>query len=411
MSLLKAINDGEKLSPYRLLMMAAWIAYPIMYYINIYTSKMTILGIKGDFIVPLLYISLVVSSFRDIKHRINPWGFFIYIAFLVVYIMTYAFYPQNEQYLNKEFSLFFFVVLPYVFVGLLIDINRFNNSFTFLSIVSVATHVLYQFWYMQTVVARTGLVEDMVGAYMILPHTLFLLWMAIKTKQTITIFAAAFSMLFLTALGNRGSFVCLAVFILLYFFFSGRFKHATLIRTLVLIIGIIVIVFSLQIATYLSNLFLDIGMSNRVFDTIINEEFLISQGRDNIRRIIMESVYNGPILGYGLCGDRTITGGTYAHNFFVEILADFGLLFGPIFILLFVLICAYAFLSCESKDEKAFFSLLIANFTGLMLSGSFIEDYSWAFLFGFSIRKIAQKKSAKKVVTSSLAHNVLVRLR
>ncbi|MBO4840474.1 MAG: hypothetical protein J5524_05190 [Bacteroidaceae bacterium] len=395
MKLFDIINDGEKYTSSRLLMMAAWVSSPIFYYLNIFFSKKSFLGIQGSFVVPTVFILLVLLSFHELKHKINKWGFFVYFLFLIAYIATYVFYPLNSQYLDKEFSQFFFRVLPFIFVGLLLDINKFQNSFTILSILSIGIHALYQFWYAKQIVARTGLMEDMVGAYMILPHVLYLIWSAIRSRKLLIIVISVLSTFFLLSLGNRGCIVCLAVFFILFLIASDSYKGMKFTKFLVLILGLIIVVKSQQISLFLSDYLKELGMSNRVLEMMLSDEFLVSHGRDSIRQSLVDAILNGPFLGYGLCGDRVVSGAIYAHNFFLEVFADFGILIGSILIIGFIFICIYAFHICRTSEEKYFLIILIATFMGLMFSGSFLEDSQWAFLLGFSMRMIKQNKSKR----------------
>lgn len=395
MSVLKLWSDGERITSYRLLMMTAWVASPILYYLNIFFTKMHILGLKGSFVIPLFIIILSIKAWREIKIQKISCGVIAYLLFVLIFIFTYAFYPNNGEYLDKEFSMFFFHVTPYVFVGLLLDIKRFQKSFTVLSAISVFTHALYQIWYVPQIHERTGLMEDMVGAYLILPHVLFLLYAAFKTKNPITITVAALSLLFLMSMGNRGSTVCVMTFFAIVFVVPKSGKHSNFTRALALIVVGVLIYYSQQIALYLSDLFLNYGLSNRVFDLLLTNEFLVSKGRDNISNTLIEAILNGPVFGYGLCGDRVASGAVYAHNFFLEVLADFGFFFGTILNIAFIVLCVKAFAACRSREEYVFMAILAANFTGMLFSGSLMEDYQWAFLLGAAMRLVLNKEVKK----------------
>ena len=395
MSVLKILNDGERITSYRLLMMAAWVASPILYYLNIFFSKMHFVGLEGSFVIPLFLVILSIKACREIRINNIIWGFAFYFLFILVYIFTYAFYPDNGVYLDKELSMFFFHVTPYIFVGLLLDVKKFLKSFTILSSLSVFTHALYQVWYVQQIHERTGLMEDMVGAYLILPHVLFLLYAAFKTKNPITSTVAALSLLFLMSMGNRGSIVCVLTFFAIVFVMPKKSRHSIFIRVLALIVVGVLISYSQQIALYLSDLFLNYGLSNRVFDLLLTNEFLVSKGRDDITNSLIDAILNGPVFGYGLCGDRVASGAVYAHNFFLEVLADFGFFFGTILSIAFIILCVKAFVACRSREEYVFMAILAANFTGMLLSGTLMEDYQWAFLLGYAMRLVLNKEVKK----------------
>lgn len=382
-------TDNERITPYRLLMMMAWCNTPILYYIRIFLSKHTVLGIKGDIYIATLFVILIIASLKDLQRHIKWQDIFFYIINSMLFMLQYALYPQNSGTLDSYIIIFLFTSLPYYFVGVVLDIKRFQKDFLLLSVVSILIHMLYHLWYEPQVGTSDVFTEDMVGAYHILPHVGFIIWSAFRRKNIFIGIFAAVSILFLFSMGNRGSIVCIVCFIILLCFFIVKYKHPIVVRTsMALVVGIIVLKVN-QLAIFFSNWFLSLGLSDRVFSTMLSNEFVKSQGRDNINALLIQAIESGPFFGYGITGDRHFGNIVYAHNFFLEILVAFGVLVGSIIIVAFVFIVVHAFyVSRNKKEELAFLVLLIACFGKLVFSGTYLEDHEMFFLIGYCVQMI-----------------------
>ncbi len=82
-----------------------------------------------------------------------------------------------------------------------------------------------------------------------------------------------------------------------------------------------------EILEYIYEFLLNFGIRSRSIQLFLRDDVYLS-GRDKIYDSVIEEISNNPILGIGLAGDRRIIGGGYAHNIFIEILANFGIVIG-----------------------------------------------------------------------------------
>lgn len=133
-------------------------------------------------------------------------------------------------------------------------------------------------------------------------------------------------------------------------------------------------------------------MSVRVLTKLSDNEFASSESRQWITKTLLDAVDNGPLFGYGLAGDRGISGILYAHNFAVELFVAFGYVLGGLILVFLAIYVAGAFLRAKRIEERSFLVLLICCFMKLMFSGTYMEDYDIWILLGYStslIRKNA----------------------
>jgi len=121
-------------------------------------------------------------------------------------------------------------------------------------------------------------------------------------------------------------------------------------------------------------------------------DILNSTGRNEIQSGLMDQI---SIIGKGLFADRELTqsipgmsGGTYAHNFILEILLDFGIIFGVLIVILFYydsikVICS------KNKTIRIFGRIFFpAAIVKLLFTGSYLNIEPGFYIFiGLIIRE------------------------
>ena len=117
-----------------------------------------------------------------------------------------------------------------------------------------------------------------------------------------------------------------------------------------------------------------------------------STGRTALYSKTLKAISEKPFLGYGLAGDRVILGGTYPHNFFLEVIAQFGVIFGFLFSVLIIVLCIVGFFANKPvvRDLTAiFFSI---GFIHLLLSGSYLTSANFWLLIAIGFDSICLHK-------------------
>ena len=110
-----------------------------------------------------------------------------------------------------------------------------------------------------------------------------------------------------------------------------------------------------------------------------------SNSRTVLKEKTLDAISENPVWGYGIMGDRVVLG-TYCHNIFLELLCDFGVVLGTLFI---VALVAIIFIAIRKtwKTEYFFFvsGMIIAVVVKLMFSNSYIVEPDFFFMLGISI--------------------------
>lgn len=367
------------ITPFNVLVMFLWSYNAIIYFVNLFLRRFSAVG---GFLTTVFLVLLVIMSLSEIRKKVRIRDLFFYFGVIAIFILQYVFYPQNERVLDGYFNSFLFGVVPFFFLGLFIDIKEQKGFLFWVSLVAVFVQVLYHLWYRP----RMGMdssSEDMIGAYQIAPHVGFLFWTAFDRKKILYYLVSILSFLFLISMGNRGSVVCISVFIIFALLFLIPYKRPILSRLIIIIVGVLFLAYLNNFIDYFIGLFMEQGMSIRVLSLLERDEFASSESREWITRTLLDAVKQGPVLGFGIAGDRSFDGILYAHNFVVELFVAFGFFVGAIILIAFVLYILMAFSRARSNEEKLFLLLLVCCFMKLMMSGTYLEDYDVWILLGY----------------------------
>ncbi|HIW74043.1 MAG TPA: O-antigen ligase family protein [Firmicutes bacterium] len=217
--------------------------------------------------------------------------------------------------------------------------------------------------------------------YLLFPACYFVYRFHTDRKKRLLVFAllcAAFMLL----LGSRGPLVTFAAYLVLSTAFSLKFNKRTVVTLAVLLaVGIVCLIFYRQILAAVYEIFRMLGIESRTLLLMKEGElFTHDSGRGNIYTLLIRKILEQPLFGYGIGGDRALRGGSYAHNLFVELFTDFGLVLGSVvvvFLLGLLLRCFWT-----AKNRLWFLLWGCVGFIPLMVSGSYLSEANFWLLLG-----------------------------
>lgn len=131
-----------------------------------------------------------------------------------------------------------------------------------------------------------------------------------------------------------------------------------------------------------------IEKESRNLELIKNGGFLFGNSRNKIYSLVIDAIKSSPIIGNGAFGDRVATAHRYiwghSHNIFLEILVNFGFLFG-VPALLYLLNTLVAMINKRRNILTIMYFAYLGAGTSLLTSNSFwLEPFIWA-MIGFSM--------------------------
>lgn len=350
----------------------------------------------ADLIISVAFFSFFLLSISSVIREIRVKELLIVLAFYGVFYLYYCIFPLNEYYYENNQDLVVKETLPMFLVGILsfrIDRKRILKILNQISMATILAYAAYMALY-QTMSESTLSGGDMHAAYMLLPHLCLVFYTMVAKANVWKISTFPIGVVCLLLLGNRGSILCLSVFIVFTVLFSGRLKRPVLF--LVLSTMFLIALFAFGFLEFLYDFAEQNGFSLRIFEKLESGELTDSTGRDKIMSKVVEYIQLYPMMGMGIFADRRIAGGLYAHNIILEIILHYGIVLGILIlgIILYFVIAAFKYLR-KKKDVMTlgFFSALIFSYVvKLLLSSSYLVEPYFFFTMGFAYAAVREQK-------------------
>ena len=349
----------------------------------------------------LLYGRLVIS-YHLIKRfrRINT--FIVVIATTLFIFFSWLINQElfNNYTVNYDFRLFISYCFPLFLLMASINssksvLERFYKYSWILFLVATISFLLF------LTASKTLKDYSMSYGYAVMPFTVIQLFkynIDKKIKKMIDLIEVILSSLYIIVAGSRGPIVCIIVCFIIVFLFHERMtiKRAIFIGTL-LVFGVVIILNLSTVVTNVINVLEIMNISPRTLYLIQMGRGTYDSGRDEIHETIIQNLNESPILGLGAFGAEAKV--SQAHGLFIDLLANFGYLFGTIIILLLLYNISKGIFKYRGTDGSEL--LLILSIMcipkGLFAGGFWIDKELWmivGLLFSHSLQNefLSQKK-------------------
>lgn len=386
---------------------------PLNYYLNyILKAGFSFSFSVSPFSYALLSLLCVLFIFHIFtKKPVYALVYFVFFALTCISIFQYdeIHYMLDDLFnpaYNELFSLFVFC-LPSLFLclSLKVEIKDLAKPFVvssfFVLVFGIAAYSVF--------LAKQSTIEYMTFSYnLLVPSAIcFSCGKLIKTKFSLflkLLSVVGFAIIVLS--GSRGALVCTLAFLSFYFVLSSNESGFRLIRLIVIAFAsMLILVFLKELVNALAGFGNKMGIPYlRNLSSILNGDFFNSEGRVSRYTAVTQSIARFP-FGYGLFGDRycvyeSLGFADYTHNFVLELLCDFGILFGTL-IVSFIFISTF---KCLTSDfDPIYISLFAYSIFGLLFSGTMFTSTIFFVLMGITIRKLfVTKKRWKRRACYSL---------
>ncbi len=391
-----------------------WADSILLKYVRVALQLIPYIWKHADMFISMAYIICIGLSVGAILRSVYIKELFYVAVFYAIFYLHFYSFTLNETYFYSYGGTTITRVFPMFLVG--ICAYRINREYTMrvlyvISVITVFSFVIYTTLFANTD-DRVMLDGDMHGAYNILPHICLTFAGMIRKPNPWNITAFGIGAVLLLFLGNRGSLLCLGVFVIAAILFSGRVKRPLLFLTLS-VLGMLIL-FAFGLLDFLYNVAEDNDFSLRIFKKLESGEIASSSGRDKIQKKVWEYILLYPMMGMGIFADRRICGGYYAHNVVLEILLHYGVVIGTVFIglLLYIFARTYSHLKREKDLTCDFFLVLMFSYVfKLFISNSYLMEPFFFFAVGFSCAAANERMRFLRLERSRKERKGLVRLR
>lgn len=174
--------------------------------------------------------------------------------------------------------------------------------------------------------------------------------------------------------GSRGALVSFFIYLILFCISTKKIIYSVV----VLAITVICCLYFEDIGSVIISILNDLNVESRSLNLIFTN-FLHDSGRGDIYRTFFALIEQKPFIGYGIASDIYLVG-YYPHNIFIEILFNFGLIFGTILILLLLVGISASFYDRKARDCVCILFCITA--VTLLYSGSYLLNSLFWFYIG-----------------------------
>ncbi len=385
---------------YRFLFALLWTQYTVFPYLRQIILRLPLINAIADYILPVL---IVIAAFLSVPHILKKCRYTdiaIYAVSSVAILVTWMFSGDDIlKYLEPDLVRILVYVMPFFFVGLGFEFKKQKRMLFWLSLVGVMTTFVYQIFLLYRGVEMVD--DNMDAAYKLLPSTLYLIYTAFEWKRLRYWLATIPGIVLIFSYGTRGAMLCMFVFIAVCLYqyllksrsMAGKFVFAVV--ALVLLIFITSGTFFVSAVEWIADKFSGWGFSTRIFDMFLAGDIAHDNGRDPIIRDVWEAISNEPIIGHGIMSDRVFAG-NYAHNLFLELWCQFGVILGTVIFMLLAWIPLKSLFKVKSADAKMLIWMYICMvFVKLMLSGSYLHESNLFFMLGMCLTMMRNQELTK----------------
>jgi oligosaccharide repeat unit polymerase len=368
------------------------------------------LSIPVSILTPISYIFMAfVSVFFLYKFVLKKLLFFgIFIFCVLGSALSYFIYPEIRDILYSSpvdlvyspINKLIFYCIP-AMVGIFF-LTNYKKLFEKMRIWSLVTAILGIIVYFYVTIIRGEALQYMVFSYFLLLPTCVCFEYATMNNSKLDSIIAVCATISMIACGARGAIISLLLYFLMCFsrYDFRRMRIGQVVKLFALILSVVIVaLFHNELLTLVSKTFDSLGIDSRVISYLIEGNFLDDNGRDNITSAIWDGIFANP-LGYGIYGDRYVSGAfgagryQYAHNIFVELLCDFGIVGGTIVIILLAYVLSNLIVRFKRKNEiHLVFAFVPYAIFQLLFSSSYLENILFFALMGLALTCVLRKNS------------------
>ena len=179
-------------------------------------------------------------------------------------------------------------------MGVALDYSRFRNTLYWSSVLAIILSIFFYFAMSSGMVQGEVSDDNMSMAYNILLPILIVLLYTLENRNMKDVLFSILSSFYLISLGTRGPVLCLMFFVCGYLLIFKNFKNNIVTKTIIIGIAAIGYSFVEIICLTMIGISSALGLSSRVFDSILTNSFANyeeSNSRDDIAETVIEYHY------------------------------------------------------------------------------------------------------------------------
>lgn len=367
-------------------------------------------GFAGLF-MNILYFLLFLRVVPRLLRTIN-WKDLIFFLFLALVFLTASLRTEYSTSIAAELILRLFRKGIFFYFGAKLvhgspKLNRYCRFFACVLLLDVARKMYYY-----SIDGISGDLHFQYEGYLMLDAMFLMVSPLVMEHKLFDFFLSGLILLLSFSTGARGPLLVTGLLFAAAILLLCRGKrYSNLLYT-----GLVICAFAIPLSAklILPALAGIMGSSGslRSIERLLNGDFLKDDGRITIASTSLDYILDHLLIGSGVGNDRIYIqkvvfwpgvdiSGNYAHNFFLEIGMQFGLILGLILCCLLAFLIIRRYNRCALLQEKLLLiGLVFAGFLPLMVSGSYLRWDLFYALVGFAIRSDTSGGSSRNECVS-----------
>lgn len=390
--------------------------YPLIYKIVCYITYfagLTVIARETALVITYLPLFFVIVK---APRNFVPDFVALWLAVVLFLGVTLWYHPEYEPWYTKDtYGVWPYVLRPenglyaYLFIRLL------NDPESIIRMLKRSSWIMYVYYlYVLIDAKRTGYwvainymgfevreTYDLDYGYNLLFYVLVFMFLAIHEKKPIYFLMSLIGIGMILMGGSRGPLVCLVLFVALMILQKlWRMRHRGIILTAAAGLVAAVVLCRKQIFMLVGKVIEMLPVESRTLEMIASGEIFDSTGRGKIWGAAVQMIKDNP-FGYGAMGTRHVISSYHyvghCHQIFLELLVDFGVIFGTL-IILGMIIASFKIILCE-KDPlwRGIFIIFLARSGHLLLSGTYWHVFSFWGCIAVGVCIHQKNKKARKM--------------
>ena len=264
-------------------------------------------------------------------------------------------HPEYKPYFGRQmgvYSLWNYILVPYCGIYAYLFVRLVNDPKRIIKNTRISGWIMFLYFFYQIILYfRRGfwygvgwgsntdaqLSYSVSFGYDVLLYALTYMYCAFKDKNWVDISSASICLLLMLAGGSRGPILFVGLFVALYIIKVLQHSRKKVLCFFLIIALAVILFFSYRyILGTIDLLVKKFGFNSRFITKLLAGEITDDSGRSRLWNIAIDMIRDNP-FGYGALGSRhvivpyIIAG--YPHSIILEILIDYGVIFGTIILL------------------------------------------------------------------------------
>lgn len=330
------------------------------------------------FLKKALFVMCILICFSE--KRLNIYAVGLCVFFLAAWGITTFLFPANNPHIEKVGIDLICTIVTFVAISSgEVDLEKFTRLLMVVSRILIIVCLI-------SLTTIDNLAYYISRAYMVFSNAIMvpiglIIFSAIVNNKWVDYILGFGGLIILLFLGSRGSFLALSLSTVLLLLIKSNNKKT--------LYGLILIPL-LFIAGYWISKSDILGLeTSRILQKISSGSLFSVNDRLGIWKYLLKCCSHDAFLGHGLCADRyylpfQLTGAdsTYAHNLFIELLVDFGILGMIISVALVNVLIKYFKKETDDRYKMIVITFFFLSFFQLMYSRSYLTEPNLFVMFG-----------------------------